>query len=470
MSTSPGEVPRGGFLRIVRESLSGVQHDYTSGPLRRAIVLLAIPMVLEMAMESVFAVCDIFFVSRLGPEAVATVGLTESLLTLLYAVAIGLSMATTAMVARRIGERKPVAAAAAGMQALYLGLGVAVVVGLPCWFLAPRLLELMGAEETVVALGSGYPRVLLGFNVVIMLLFLNNAVFRGAGDAAVAMRSLWLANGINIVLDPCLIFGLGPFPELGVTGAAIATTLGRGSGVLYQLAAFRSARSRVHLRGPALLLRPEVLRRLVRLSLGGVGQFLIATASWVALMRIVAPFGSAALAGYTIAVRIVVFALLPSWGLANATATLVGQNLGARRPDRAERSVWLTGRYNMLFLGGVTVLFVAFAPWLVAIFTDDPAITPVAVSALRIISYGYVFYAWGMVFTHAFNGAGDTTTPTWLNLFCFWTLQIPLAWTLATKTGLGPEGVFWAVAGAESLLTLAAGVTFRRGRWKARAV
>jgi putative MATE family efflux protein len=470
MTSSTGEARRGSFLRIVRESLSGVQHDYTSGPLRRAIVLLAIPMVLEMAMESVFAVCDIFFVSRLGPEAVAAVGLTESLLTLLYAVAIGLSMATTAMVARRIGEKRPAAAAAAGMQALYLGLGVAAVVGLPCWFLAPRLLELMGAEQAVIDMGSGYPRLLLGFNVVIMLLFLNNAVFRGAGDAAVAMRSLWLANAINIVLDPCLIFGLGPFPELGVTGAALATTIGRGSGVLYQLAAFRSRRSRIRLRGPALRLRPKVLLRLVRLSLGGVGQFLIATASWVALMRIVAPFGSAALAGYTIAVRIVVFALLPSWGLANATATLVGQNLGAGRPDRAERSVWLTGRYNMYFLGGVTVIFVAFAPWLVAIFTREPLITPVAVAALRIISYGYVFYAWGMVFTHAFNGAGDTTTPTWLNFLCFWMLQIPMAWILARHLGLGPSGVFWAVAGAESVLTLAAGATFRRGRWKTRKV
>jgi putative MATE family efflux protein len=470
MIASSGESPQGGFWRIVRESLSGVQHDYTTGPLRRAIVLLAIPMVLEMAMESVFAICDIFFVSRLGAEAVAAVGYTESLLTLLYAVAIGVSMATTAMVSRRIGERKPVAAAAAGMQALYLGVGVSAVVGLPCWFVAPRLLELMGAEETVVALGSGYPRVLLGTNVVIMLLFLNNAVFRGAGDAAVAMRSLWLANGINIVLDPCLIFGLGPFPEMGVTGAAVATTIGRGSGVVYQFVAFRSARSRIRLRGPALVFRPGVLLRLLRLSLGGVGQFLIATASWVALMRIVSPFGPAAVAGYTIAVRIVVFALLPSWGLANATATLVGQNLGAGRPDRAERSVWLTGRFNMYFLGGVTVLFVAFAPWLVAVFTRDPAITPVAVAALRIISYGYVFYAWGMVFTHAFNGAGDTVTPTWLNFFCFWMLQIPLAWTLALKAGLGPPGVFWAVAGAESVLTLAAGLTFRRGRWKSREV
>jgi putative MATE family efflux protein len=458
------------FFRIVRESLSGVQHDYTSGPLRRAVFLLAIPMILEMVMESIFAVVDIFFVARLGPDAVATVGLTESLLTLLYAVAIGLSMAATAMVARRIGEKDERAAARAGMQAIWLGIGIAAVIGIPSLFLAPRYLELMGASASVVEGGSGYTRILLGGNVVIMLLFLNNAVFRGAGDATIAMRSLWLANGINLVLDPCLIFGLGPFPELGVTGAAIATTIGRGTGVLYQFAAFRSRKSRIRLEGDALWLRPKILFRLVRVSLGGIGQFLIATASWVALMRIVSQYGSAATAGYTIAVRIVIFALLPSWGLANAAATLVGQNLGAERPDRAERSVWMTGRYNMYFLLGVTVLFVAFAPWIVAIFTDDPDVVPIAVASLRIISYGYIFYAWGMVFTNAFNGSGDTVTPTWLNAICFWMLQIPMAWILAEEVGWGPNGVFWSVAIAESILTLMAGAMFRRGRWKQQVV
>jgi putative MATE family efflux protein len=458
------------FLGIVRESLSGKQHEYTRGPLRHAIVLLAVPMVLEMCMESVFAVCDIFFVARIGTDAVATVGLTESMLTLLYAVAIGLSMATTAMVARRIGEKKPKEASAAGMQAIYVGIALAAAIGIPCWIFAPRLLELMGASAGVIETGAGYPRILLGCNVVIMLLFLNNAVFRGAGDASVAMRALWLANGINLVLDPCLIFGLGPFPEMGVTGAALATTIGRGSGVLYQFAAFRSRRSRIELRGVALRLRTRVMFRLVRISLGGVGQFLVATASWVALMRIVAPYGSASLAGYTIAVRIVVFALLPSWGLANAAATLVGQNLGAGKPERAERAVWLTGLYNMIFLGLVTVAFVGTAPWLVAIFTDDAEITPVAVAALRIISYGYVFYAWGMVLTQAFNGAGDTTTPTYLNLVCFWMLQIPLAWWLAGGVGIGPRGVFWSVAIAESVLTVIAAIVFRRGRWKSREV
>jgi putative MATE family efflux protein len=458
------------FFVIVRESLSGKQYDYTSGSLRRAILLLAIPMVLEMSMESVFAICDIFFVARIGTDAVATVGLTESLLTLFYAIAIGLSMGTTALVARRIGENKPQAASAAGMQAIYLGIGLSAVIGIPCWIFAPRLLELMGASASVVESGSGFTRILLGFNVVIMLLFLNNAVFRGAGDASVAMKALWLANGINLVLDPCLIFGLGPFPELGVTGAAVATTLGRGTGVLYQFYAYRSRRSRIELRGETLRFRPRVLFRLVRVSLGGVGQFLVATASWVALMRIVAPYGSAALAGYTIAVRIVIFALLPSWGLANAAATLVGQNLGARQPDRAERAVWLTGFYNMGFLALITVAFVSFAPWLVAIFTNDPQITPVAVASLRIISYGYIFYSWGMVLTQAFNGAGDTMTPTYINMVCFWMLQIPMAWWMSNGLEFGPSGVFWAVAIAESILAVIAALAFRRGRWKKRVV
>jgi putative MATE family efflux protein len=452
------------------EALSGVQHEYTKGSLPRAILLLAVPMVLEMAMESVFVICDIFFVARLGADAVAAVGLTESLLTLIYAVACGLAMATTAMVARRVGEKRIRAASVAGGQAIWVGVGVGALTGLPCSLLAPRLLEWMGAEPGVVAGGSAYAAVLLGTNVVILLLFLNNAVFRGAGDAAFAMRSLWLANGINLVLDPCLIFGLGPFPELGVTGAAVATLCGRGAGVTYQFYALRAGRSRVVLRRWALRLRAPVVLRLLRISVGGIGQFLIATASWIVLMRLVAPFGSAALAGYTIAVRIVIFALLPSWGLSNAAATLVGQNLGARRPERAERAVWLTGLCNMAFLGIVTVVFVTLAPRLVAVFTDDGAVAPVAEASLKIISYGYVFYAWGMVLTQAFNGAGDTMTPTWLNLIGFWMLQIPLAWWLAGGAGLGPAGVFWAIAVAESFLAVLAAGVFRLGRWKEREV
>jgi putative MATE family efflux protein len=459
-----------GFFATIRDAIRGVPHDYTSGNLRRAIVLLAVPMVLEMAMESVFAVCDIFFVARIGIDAVATVGLTESLLTLLYAVAIGLAMATTALVARRIGEKKPEAAAVAAVQAIWLGLGIAALVGIPSWIYAPRLLEFMGASQGVIETGVPYTRILLGFNVVIILLYLNNAIFRGAGDPAIAMRALWIANGINLILDPCLIFGLGPFPELGVKGAAIATTIGRGTGVLFQLAMLYSGKGRISLRQAAFKLKLPVLFRLVRVSLGGIGQFLIATASWVVLMRLVAPFGSAALAGYTIAIRIVVFALLPSWGLANAAATLVGQNLGAGRPERAEKAVWLTGKYNMIFLGFVTILFVATAGLMVRIFTDDPETLPIAAESLRIMSYGYMFYAWGMVFTQAFNGAGDTRTPTWINLIAFWMIQIPLAWWLSSSTGFGPRGVFWSIAIAESILTLIAAWMFRRGGWKTQVV
>lgn len=467
---SVAESSKHSFFATVRDAIKGVPHDYTSGNLGRAIILLAVPMVLEMVMESVFAVCDIFFVARIGTDAVATVGLTESLLTLLYAVAIGLAMATTALVSRRTGEKKPEAAATAAVQAIWLGIGVSALVGIPSWIYAPKLLEFMGASATVIETGVPYTRILLGFNVVIVLLYLNNAIFRGVGDPAIAMRALWIANGINIVLDPCLIFGLGPFPELGVGGAAIATTIGRGTGVLFQFYMLYGGKGRISLRQVAFKLKLPVMIRLVRVSLGGIGQFLIATASWVVLMRLVSPFGSAALAGYTIAIRIVIFALLPSWGLANAAATLVGQNLGAGRPDRAEKAVWLTGKYNMVFLGFVTVLFVATAGLVVRIFTDDPDTLLIAASSLRIMSYGYMFYAWGMVFTQAFNGAGDTKTPTWINLISFWMIQIPMAWWLSRSTGFGPQGVFWSIAIAESILTLIAAAMFRRGSWKSQVV
>lgn len=473
LETSPESRPKTGFGRfvgLIRESLAGRPVDLTAVSLGRAITLLAVPMVLEMAMESVFAVCDILFVSRLGAESVATVGLTESMLTLLYALAIGLSMATTATVARRIGQKKPKKAAEVGAQAVYVGLALSVVIGIPGFFFAPELLSLMKASPETIEIGSGYTRIMLGMNIVIMLIFLNNAVFRGAGDATIAMRSLWIANGINIALDPCLIFGLGPFPEMGVTGAAVATTIGRGTGVLYQFWAMRRPGGHITIRSDSWKIYPSVMIQLIRLSLGGVGQFLVATASWVALMRIVAPYGSEALAGYTIAVRIVMFALLPSWGLSNAAATMVGQNLGAQRPDRAEKAVWLTGFYNMVFLGAVTILFVCFAPQIVAIFSKEDPVVSVAVSSLRIISYGYVFYAWGMVLVQSFNGAGDTLTPTWINLFCFWMLQIPLALFLAQGLDFGPVGVFWSVAGAESVLATVAFLLFRRGKWKLKQV
>lgn len=457
---------RRSFWQEVRASLRGEEIDYTTHPLSRAIWLLAVPMVLEMAMESTFAIVDVFFVARLGDHAVAAVGLTEAMLTIVYALGFGFAMAATAMVARRIGEKDKDGAVRAATSAIALGVLAGVVTGLPCLFLAPRLLEWMGAAPEVVAEGAGYTRLILGLNVIVMLLHLGNGVFRGAGDPALAMRTLGLANLINIVLDPILIFGWGPIPALGLTGAAIATCIGRGSGVIYQLWMLRRGRGRIALRGPAFRIEPKVLTELLRLSAGTIGQFLIATTSWVMLMRIVAPFGPTSLAGYTIAIRIVVFAFLPAWGFSNAAATLVGQNLGAKQPERAERAVWLTGLWTMAFLALVTVAFLTLAPQIVAVFTSDPETAAVAVTALRTLSYGYVFYAWGMATVQGFNGAGDTVTPTWMHFFCFWLLEVPLAWWLAGPMGWGPEGVFWSVCIAESAFALVGVLLFRRGRWK----
>ena len=464
------ESSAGGWWATVREALRGSPHDYTSGPLGRAIVLLAIPMVAEMIMESVFAVADVFWVAHLGADAVATVGLTESLLTLIYTAAMGLSIGVTALVARRIGEKNPEEASEAAVQGIALGLLVAAVIAVVAVPLAPRLLAVMGATPAVRALGSSYARVMLGGNAVILLLFLINAIFRGAGDAAIAMRVLWLANGINIVLGPCLIFGVGPFPRLGVTGAAIATTIGRGTGVLYQLYRLWRGDARVSIRRAQLKLQPAVMRTMLRLSGTGTLQVFIGTASWIGLVRIISSFGSEAIAGYQIAIRIIVFALLPSWGLANAAATLVGQGLGAGQPQRAERAVWLAGFYNMLFLGAVGAAFVAFADPLVSVFTRDPAVAPVAVLCLRTISYGFLFYAYGMVLTQSFNGAGDTWTPTWINLGCFWLWEIPLAYLLARHAGLGPRGVALAVTIAFSTIAVVSALIFRLGRWKLRRV
>jgi putative MATE family efflux protein len=427
-------------------------------------------MILEMVMESVFGILDVFFVGRLGPDAVAAVGLTEALLTIVFAVAMGLSMSTTALVARRIGERDPERAARTAVQAILVGLAVAApasIVGI-VW---PReLLMLMGAPPSVVETGWTYTAWVLGGSGAILLLFLINAVFRGAGDATVAMRSLWIANGVNIVLDPCLIFGLGPFPELGITGAAIGTTIGRSVGVVYQLWALTGSHRRVQVRRRHLVFEPALAWHLLRVSTGGTAQFLIATASWLALVRILTPFGAAALAGYTIAVRIIIVAILPSWGMCNAVATLVGQNLGAGKPDRAERAVWITGVYNMVFLLVVAVGFILGADPLVGIFTSDPEVRALGATCLRIVSYGYGFYAWGMVTVQAFNGAGDTLTPTWINVFCYWTFQIPLAFALARIVGLGPLGVFLAITIAESAVAVVGVLVFRRGRWKERIV
>ncbi|MFQ5720199.1 MAG: MATE family efflux transporter [Acidobacteriota bacterium] len=466
---STGSLPRRA-IRLVREALAGGQRDFTTGNLNRAVVFLAIPMVMEMAMESVFAIVDAFFVTRLGSDALATVGLAESMLTIIYGLAVGVSMATTAMVARRIGEKRDEEASSVAIHAIVVGLGVAVGLGVPGFLAAPHLLHLMGASQSILAVGTSYTRILFGTNVVIMMLFVNNAIFRGAGDASLAMRALWLANGINLVLDPCLIFGLGPFPELGLTGAAVATSLGRGIGVCFQFWMLSRGSGRIVLARRRLRFRMDVMTRLVKLAGSGSAQWLVATASWVVLVRIVASFGGSAVAAYTLAIRIIMFALLPAFGVSNAAATLVGQNLGANNPRRAELSVWLTGLYTMVLLVGVTALFVSLGEPIIRLFTADPELVPVATTCLRVISYGYVFYAWGMVMVQAFNGAGDTTTPLFLNLACFWFCQIPLAWLLSQRTSLAMSGVFWAVAISESILAMLAMLVFRQGRWKSRQV
>src|SRR5580692_3931932 len=439
-----------GFWSSVREALRGTHQDYTIGSLNRSIFLLAIPMVLEMVLESLFAVVDVFFVGRLGANAVATVGITESMLALVMAIGMGLSLSTTAMVARRIGEKDPEDAAVAGVQAIILGLTVSVVIGVPALIYAPQLLGLMGASPEIVASGSGYARIALGGCGAIIMLFLNNAIFRGAGDAAIAMRLLWVSNIINLILDPCLIFGLGPFPHMGVTGAALATFTGRSIGVLYQFYRLLKGTERIRVLARHLRLNLAVMVRLLRVSVTGMLQFAIANASWIVLVRIISLFGSAAVAGYTVSIRIVVFFILPAWGLSNAAATLVGQNLGAKHPERAALAVWRTGLYNMLFLGIVGIFFVVFATPIVRLFVDDPAVVPIAAMALRTISCGNVGYAYAMVMLQAFNGAGDTLTPTIVNFFGFWVLELPLAWFLAVRLHLRSEGAFLSIVIAEA--------------------
>lgn len=451
------------FMRL---AVAGGNLDYTTGSIRRAVLLLSIPMVLEMAMESVFAIVDIFFVSHLGAAAVATVGLTEALLSLLYAVAIGLSVAVTALVARRIGEKNTGGAVEVAAQTVWLGIIIGAVVGVAGVYNAETILRFMGAGEDVIAEGRGYMAIMLGGSFNILFLFLLNAVYRGAGNASIAMRSLWLANGINIVLDPCLIFGLGPFPELGVTGAAIATNIGRSIGVLYQLYHLFDGRAIITLTLRRMVWLPKVMLSLLKLSVGGIGQILIATASWVVLMKIVAGYGSEAVAGYTIAIRIVIFMILPVMGMSNAAATLVGQNLGAARPERAEHSVFKVMQYTFLFLVVIIVLLFVFARPLMGIFTADPAVIAVGVDCLRIFAVGLFSFCLGIVLIQALNGAGDTMTPTRINLLCFWIIEIPLAWFLAETVALGPQGVFIAIPIAETLMAVLAWMAFRRGTWK----
>ena len=456
--------------RSLREAITGSSQDFTEGPLGRAIILLAVPMVLEMCMESLFGVVDMFWVAHLGADAIATVGLTETILTLLFVIALGLSVGASALVARRTGEKDHAGAGATAIQAILIGLAVSAMTAVLGYILAPDVLRIMGASETVVATGSSYARTMLGGSATIFLIFLLNAVFRGAGDAAIAMRVLWLANLVNILLNPCLIFGLGPFPRLGVTGSAVGTTIGRGVGVLFQLWVLTSGRGRISVNLRDVRVDLALMARLIRLSLNAMFQYLVQMASWIGMVRIVSTFGSAAVAANTLAIKVILFVLLPSWGMSNAAATLVGQNLGAGKPDRAEASVWRTGIYNMAFLGTFGLIFSVFAGSIVPWFTNDPQVLPIAIQALRLFSYGNIAYAWGMVLTAAFNGAGDTVTPTILNLVCFWICQLPLAWFLSNRAGFGPSGVFSAVVVSDTLLALLAIVWFRKGSWKRTVV
>jgi len=453
-------------LYLIWEAIRGDEKSYTTGSINRAIILLSIPMILEMIMEAFFAVVDVFFVSKVSVNAVATVGLTESVITLVYSIAIGLSMATTAMISRRIGEKDPDRAAEAAFQSIIIAVVFSLIISVLGLIFARDILALMGGSDSLIEEGIWYTRIIFGGNMVIMLLFLLNAIFRGAGDAAIAMRALWIANFLNIILDPCFIFGWGPFPELGVAGAAVATNLGRGIGVMYQVYMLLKGRLIVKIMRKHIRVQWQIIKNLLRVSLGGMGQYIIASASWIFLMRIMSEFGEMAVAGYTISIRMLIFAILPAWGMANAAATLVGQNLGAKQPDRAETSVWRSAFFTMLFLFFVSIIYFFFAEPMVQFFHSDPLVVKYGVSSLKIICLGYVFFAYGMVISQAFNGAGDTSTPTWLNFICFWLIQIPLAYLMGITWDIGPNGVFWAVAISESILALLCIYMFRRGKWK----
>lgn len=458
------------IVQDVKEAIAGTEQDFTTGSLKRAIFLLSVPMVLEMVMESIFAIVDIYFVSRLGAEAVATVGITESLVTIVYAIGVGLSMATTAMVSRRIGEKNPDGAAKVAFQSIITGLFVSLLIAIPGIIYASELLQVMGASEDIYTNMWSYTAIMLGGNAVIMLLFIINAVFRSAGDAAISMRVLWVANIINLILDPMLIFGIGPFPELGVMGAAIATNTGRGLAVIYQFYLLFKGNGRVKLLVSHISVHLQTIRSLLKLSMGGIGQNVIAMSSWIGLVRIISEFGSEAIAGYTIAIRIIIFSLLPSWGISNAAATLVGQNLGAKKPDRAEKAVWAVGKVNMVSMGIISVILILFPSAFIRMFIDDPAVIFSGSASLRILAYGFILYGLGMVMVQALNGAGDTLTPTKINFFCFWLLEIPLAYFLALSLGVGETGVYYSIVIAESVMTIAAAWYFKRGKWKLKEV
>ncbi len=462
----PVASPLGRIARDLRDALRGSLHDYTTGAIGRAIFLLAIPMVLEMVMESLFALSDVFFVSRLGASAVATVGLTESLMIIVYTLAMGLALSGTAVVARRTGEKNADGAARATVQVILLAVLISGVLSLAGAVFAPELLRVMGASDDVLATGTTFTRVMLGGSWTAFLLFVVNATFRGAGDAATSMRVLWFANGLNIVLGPLLIFGIGPFPQMGVTGAAVATTFGRGAGLLFALSRLRASSGRLHVTRDHLVIEPGTMAGMLRMSVNGTCQVLVGSLSWIVLIRLMASFGSAAMAGYTIAVRMVMFAMLPAWGLGNAAATMVGQALGARDPDRAERAVWTAARYNVAFLGLMGLGFVLFARPIVGAFTAEPDVVRVAVDGLRAMALGFPVFAFGMTLTQAFNGAGDTATPTRINIGAFWLFEIPLAWLLAEHTTLGVHGIFLSITAAYSVMAGVSTVMFRRGRWR----
>lgn len=454
------------FFKLFKEAVSGKEMDYTKGSIRKAIFMLSVPMILEMCMESVFALVDIAYVSRVSTNAVATIGLTESVITLVYAIAIGLSMAATAIVARRIGEKDGKGANEAAVQAILLGVFVSLFVSAAGIVYPKEILSLMGGEAGLVAEGYRYTQILFAGNATIMLLFLINAIFRGAGDASIAMWALVLSNGLNIILDPVFIFGLGPVPAYGVAGAAIATTIGRGTAVCFQLLILFYGWGRIKIALADIVFRAKIMFNIIKVSAGGIGQFLIGTSSWVFLMRIMSEFGSEVLAGYTISIRVIVFTLMPAWGMSNAAATLVGQNLGANQPERAEISVWKTGKYNAYFMIFVSVVYLFFAKAIVGFFSTDPEVLKYGASSLQIIAAGYIFYGYGMVVINAFNGAGDTRTPTIINFFCFWIYQLPFAYLAAFSFGWGPTGVFVAITTAEALIAIIAVIWFKKGSWK----
>ncbi|WP_372936038.1 MATE family efflux transporter [Mariniphaga sediminis] len=454
----------------IKEAIGGTERDFTESKLGHAIFILAVPMVLEMIMESVFAVVDIFFVSRLGAGAVATVGITESVMTIVYAIGSGLSMATTALVARRIGEKRKGEAGVVAFQAILLGVFVALLIALPGILFAKEFLLLMGATEEMAEEGVWYPVIMFGGNVVIMLLFIINAIFRSSGDAAISMRVVWLANIVNLVLDPLLIFGIGPFPELGLAGAAIATTIGRALAVVYQFYLLFRGNYRIKLYRESIRVRLNIVLELLKISGGGILQNLIATSSWILLVRIIAVSGPEALAGYTIAIRIILFSILPAWGLSNAASTLVGQNLGAKHPERAEKAVWITGYINVVFMGIIGTVLILFPEFFIRLFVNETIVLNNGILALRIISFGFISYALGMVLIQGFNGSGDTFTPTKINIVCFWLIEIPLAYLLAITLKMGLSGASIAIVASESLLTIIALIYFRKGKWKLKEV